>query len=108
MKMFFLASAALVLVGCSSDPKDLESSQVETVTVGPTMVNCVGVGARKCMTVNGAAYYSTIKGFDYQPGYRYQLKVKKVQNFDPKNVPADASLYRYDLIKVISKTAVSN
>ncbi len=47
-------------------------------------------------------FYQNIEGFQFEPGYRYQLTVSKVQLTD---VPADASSLRYRLIKVVNKVA---
>ena len=42
------------------------------------------------------------EGFQFEPGYQYQLSVSTEQLTD---VPADASSLRYQLIKVVSKVA---
>ncbi|WP_447637120.1 META domain-containing protein [Flavobacterium microcysteis] len=71
---------------------------------------CVGVAPMDCMQVKeGNAkqwsnFYSTIEGFDYQPGYEYILKVIRTKR--EGNVPADASSYTYRLKKLVSKKQV--
>jgi heat shock protein HslJ len=85
-----------------------EPAAVEkTIYVGPTLVDCVGVGPRKCMLVKEnpedeyGMFYDRIEGFDYAPGYEYELRVQ----VDPvPNPPADASSLRYTLIEAVSKT----
>ncbi|WP_204382856.1 DUF4377 domain-containing protein, partial [Aeromonas veronii] len=47
-------------------------------------------------------FYQNIEGFQFEPGYRYQLTVSKEQLTD---VPADAPSLRYQLIKVVNKVA---
>lgn len=49
-------------------------------------------------------FYDEIEGFDFIPGYVYDLKVRKKK---VKNPPQDASTIKYILVKVISKNAVS-
>ena len=44
-----------------------------------------------------------IEGFDYEERYNYLIKVKRTQIYTPETAPADASLYRFELVKLISK-----
>jgi heat shock protein HslJ len=77
------------------------------MTVGPELVDCVGVGPQKCYQVKARPedeyrlFYSPIQGFEYEPGYVYQLTVRVEPIANP---PADASAYSYTLVEVISKT----
>ena len=76
------------------------------VTVGPRLLDCVGVGPRKCLEVNGELFYESIDGFDHEEGYTYRLRMERYDAFPgKKEPPADASRYGYRLIEVISKTA---
>lgn len=50
-------------------------------------------------------FYDNIKGFEFEPGYRYEIVV--IQTPRPEPVPQDLSRYTYRLDKVISKTAVN-
>jgi len=43
-------------------------------------------------------FYSTIAGFDYEPGYNYELLVEKTP---VENPPADGSSIRWTLVEVI-------
>lgn len=80
-----------------------------TMKVKENTVPCVGVAPMDCMQVKeGNAkewsnFYSTIEGFNYQPGYEYKLKVVRTKR---ENIPADASAYTYRLKKLISKKQV--
>lgn len=49
-------------------------------------------------------FYSPIEGFDYEPGYVYELRLRKKY---VENPPADGTSIRYILLNVISKTPVS-
>ncbi|MGL5031625.1 MAG: DUF4377 domain-containing protein [Aeromonas sp.] len=104
MKSLFI-SAALLLSGCQSAPAP---SPEETLYINSQWVDCVGVAPMKCMQVRRnklqpwTLFYQDIEGFQFEPGYRYQLTVSKEQLTD---VPADAPSLRYQLIKVVNKVA---
>lgn len=74
-------------------------------------VPCVGVGPMHCLQVrresSGAEdwqnFYSEIRGFDYEPGYLYRLRVQETR-LPPEQVPADASSIRYELLEIIEKS----
>ncbi|QXB29095.1 DUF4377 domain-containing protein [Aeromonas sp. FDAARGOS 1405] len=99
-----LASAALLLTACQGTAVQ----QGETLYINSQLVDCVGVGPMQCMQVRSdeqqpwTLFYQQIEGFQFEPGYQYQLTVSKEQL---TNVPADASSLRYQLIKVVSKIA---
>ena len=99
-----LVSAALLLTACQGTT----APQGETLYINSQLVDCVGVGPMQCMLVRSdeqqpwTLFYQQIEGFQFEPGYRYQLTVSKEQL---TNVPADASSLRYQLIKVVSKVA---
>ena len=98
--------AALAAGGCSL----VTGPEVETLFVGPELVDCVGVGPRTCMQVRRAPdaewelFYSSIEGFDFEPGFVWELRVE-VHEVSP--VPADGSSRRYVLSRIVSKTPVS-
>lgn len=77
--------------------------------VKESKVPCQGVVAMQCLQVkvdkekDYTYFYDTIEGFDYQPGYVYDLKVVRTKRV---NIPADASAYSYTLKKIVKKTAV--
>lgn len=97
--------AALLFVACKiqSPPAEAEGT---ILYVGPAMADCVGVGPMTCLMVKDAPaddyrmFYSPIKGFDYVPGYEYELRVEVTKR---ENVPADASALVYTLIEVVGK-----
>ncbi|MEG0762092.1 MAG: DUF4377 domain-containing protein [Chryseobacterium sp.] len=45
-------------------------------------------------------FYAPINGFQFKQGVLQKIEVKET-HLDPKDVPADASSIRYDLIKVL-------
>ncbi len=83
-----------------------------TVNVGPEEVPCEGVGPQACLMVDGQLFYDGINGFTHEEGFTYRLKIKRTLAFgtdDPNEIPADASLYSYELVEVLSKSqAVEN
>ncbi|MFQ1996004.1 MULTISPECIES: DUF4377 domain-containing protein [Aeromonas] len=99
-----LASAVLLLTACQGTTVQ----QGETLYINSQLVDCVGVGPMQCMQVRSdeqqpwTLFYQNIEGFQFEPGYRYQLTVSKEQLTD---VPADAPSLRYQLIKVVNKVA---
>lgn len=91
------------------DPAETPSpdERIETLWVGPQLVDCVGVAPQKCMlirtTADGQAeyFYDQIDGFTHEAGTSYVLTVG-VSDVD--NPPADASSLRYRLIEVVQAT----
>lgn len=117
----------LVSVGCSSSKTVTEkktvimdsdkkgtSKEVESVYwVNSRKVDCVGEGPMTCLQVQKGGklgeqeweyFYDSIEGFDYEQGYIYKLTVKET-NKPEKDVPADGSSIRYELVKVLEKQA---
>lgn len=84
----------------------------ETVTlyVGPNQVPCTGVAPQMCLQVKESPeadyllFYSNIEGFEFEPGFEYELLVNKQTVPNP---PADASSFRWTLIEVVSQTPVA-
>lgn len=80
--------------------------------VKESKVHCTGVGPMACLQVKTAKekewtyFYNNIEGFDFEPGYRYKLKVEKTKH--EGNLPADASAYTYKLKKVVYKKKVKS
>lgn len=87
-----------------------EDERVEEWTVAPDTYDCVGVAPQQCLKVKRGAnadwtlLYSSIVGFAQQPSTTYELKVRIVEVPNP---PADGSSERYELVEVLSSTAVT-
>ncbi len=76
------------------------------VTVGPRLLDCVGVGPRKCLEVDGQFFYESINGFKHEEGYTYRLKIERYEAYPgEEEPPQDASKYGYRLIEILSKTS---
>ncbi|CAN5158717.1 hypothetical protein BH23BAC2_BH23BAC2_12250 [soil metagenome] len=104
--MFFV-----ILAACS--PR-IDSADVVHMRVNSTTVNCIGVMEGTCLLVQEGNmigtenweyfyYVDSIEGFSYEPGFIYNLRVRKTEI---KNPMADGSSVRYELLKIISKEAI--
>jgi len=69
--------------------------------------DCVGVAPQQCLQVRYNAddeyelFYSSISGFDFVPGYDYELLVQKTPIANP---PADGSSIEWTLVEIVSQT----
>lgn len=83
-----------------------DAGTVETLFVGPELKDCMGVAPMQCMQVAPSAegpwslFYSEIEGFRYEPGFTYELRVRKETVANP---PADGSSLRYTLVEQVAK-----
>ncbi len=74
--------------------------------VAPQTVECVGVDVQQCMLTRRSEseewtyFYGEIRGFTYEPGYEWTLRVKTRHIANP---PADGSSIEYRLLEVIQK-----
>ena len=77
-----------------------------TVEVGPRKVMCQGVSEQECLVVDGNNFYDVIEGFEHENGFRYELKIQRTLRWgttEPSEIPADAGLYKYELLEIISQ-----
>ncbi len=124
--MVLLMAFAMILSACGGDaetpaeePEQTEQegasqseadSEVVTMYVGPELVDCEGEGPQKCMLIKYSPdeeyqlFYSNIDGFNFEPGYEYELKVMVTS---VENPPAGGSSLNYSLVEEVSKTPVS-
>lgn len=117
---FTVTGLLCITAGCSTltpeantaDPTDTSNTGIEkTLYVDSEKVDCVGVAPQKCYRVredpseDWRFFYSEIAGFEFEPGYQYELLVREEK---VKNPPADGSSLRWELIKVVSKEAASD
>jgi heat shock protein HslJ len=105
-----------LLVACTPGGQETEStanptpSRIDdemTVYVAPYQVDCEGEGPQKCLLVREDAadeyqlFYFGINGFEFEPGYSYQLEVKKETMDDP---PAGGSSIQWTLVEMTDKS----
>jgi len=81
----------------------------KTIFIGPERIPCEGEGPQECYQVKETPegewqlFYDEIAGFQWEPGYIYELRVNVYQ---VENPPAGGSSLRYELVEVASKTLV--
>ncbi len=73
-------------------------------TVGPQLVDCVGIAPQKCLVVDGLYFYDSIEGFEFEPGYTYRILMERYDRWPRmEEPPQDASRYGYQLIEILEK-----
>ncbi|MFL1011317.1 DUF4377 domain-containing protein [Flavisericum labens] len=100
--------AVLITVSCNSE----NTVKTATYWVNSFKTECdAGAGKAQCLLVfngeglnneNWNLFYAVIEGFKFEPGYIQKIEVKETQ-LDPKDVQADASSIKYELVKVLEK-----
>lgn len=87
-----------------------DEMMTETWWINSARQDCVGVAPMSCFEIQrGPAldpqgwelFYPNISGFEYEPGYLYQVTVAIRDR--PPPVPADASARTYELVEILSK-----
>lgn len=83
---------------------------VQVWTVDAQRAKCEAATTMQCLLVKKSGqktfelFYDNISGFDYQEGYVYTIQVRQEAKTPP--IPANASVYNYSLVKVVSKKAM--
>ena len=113
---FLIVVATWGVAGCGTAAQTVAPSTLSagaaapvfrTLQVAPARVACVGVGPMTCLQVRESAdapwtrMYSDIAGFDYQPGYLYEIRIREDAVPNP---PADGSSVRRTLVAVLGRT----
>jgi hypothetical protein len=107
MRFKFIFLLSILLFGTACNIFNSAMPYEETLFVGSTLAECVGVGPQTCMLVRNSPdqewtyFYDGIKGFEYETGFEYELRVKVTPIANPD---ADASSLEYELIEIVSKT----
>jgi len=107
MKSFLLLAAGL----CLNITAVFSQTSIR-MTVNEESKPCRRMMEQTCLQVKkeGASewelFYDNIKGFNFEPGNRYEIVV--IQTPRPEPVPQDLSKYTYRLDKIISKTPVNS
>jgi len=108
MKAIVLLVISIVLGAASCDKQTDVNTEIWWINSSKT--DCVGVAPMSCLQIqkgdeiesdNWELFYSDIKGFDFEPGNIYRIKVKIMEKDDP--IPADASSKEYELVEILSK-----
>lgn len=110
MRQIFTFKTMAALLGLFLLTANAEAATIR-MTIKEEQADCVGVAPQKCFQVkykkskDWEYFYSHIEGFEYTPGYRYVIDVKRTKR---KNVPADAGAYTYKLKKIVKKEKIEN
>ncbi|WP_447635955.1 DUF4377 domain-containing protein [Flavobacterium microcysteis] len=110
MKQIFSLKALMLLLGFTFLSTQANADTVR-MTIKEELASCTGVAPQNCFQVkykkskDWEFFYSQIEGFEYTPGYRYVIDVKRTKR---KNIPADASAYTYKLKRIIKKEKIAN
>ena len=114
---FAMLAAMLSLASCSSDDddKDITKEIIMNVSAEPGVMydlfDSMGEHPIECMQVMTEdepgrwqnLYFSEIKGFTYERGHEYVLRVKRTILANP---PQDASNRTYELVSILADTKV--
>lgn len=107
---FCLTGFLWLAIACRSSYPVAQSVTLDLTVASETRIG-YGVGPQTCMLVKYSSrepwqyMYSEIEGFEYEPGYEYQLVVLRTER---KNPPQDASRYCFSLKKILSKKKVQS
>lgn len=111
MKLLFKLFVLALLLSCSVNTGAIGEANMR---VNSYTAECVGEMEGTCLLVQEGDkmgtedweyfyYVDSIEGFSYEPGFIYDLQVKKIPIENP---PMDGSSIKYELVKVISKKKV--
>ena len=111
MKIYMIFIIIISVFSCNNT--DI-AAEITGLRVNSYTVECYGEMDGNCLLVQEGDkigtedwdyfyYEDSIVGFDYEPGYMYDLIVRKIRIEDP---PQDGSSIRYELIRVVSKDRV--
>lgn len=109
MKKLLVIVFQVLLVSCATYKANKPNNYI--YWVNSAKVPYKGVGEMQCLKVqkgekmiegNWEYFYSSIDGFDYQPGFIYKLIVNE-EAIKKENVPSDGSSIKYTLVKILEK-----
>lgn len=118
MRVVILSLMFWLVTGCTvSDlPRRESALKANEVVffVKDKTVSCQGIVPQQCMRVmrkprgyvsgplDWELFYEHIEGFTYASGYEYELIVREI-HIPLRQVPADASSIRYELVREVRK-----
>ncbi len=103
----FLAAISFFTSVLEAKPVSKIPKDVQVWKIDAERAKCEGVTTMQCLLVKKQGdkdfnlFYEDIEGFTYEPGFTYTIWVNEELKTPP--IPADASMYKYKLVKVISK-----
>ena len=117
--IFVMCAALLSFASCSSDDddKDITKEIIMNVSAEPGVMydlfDSMGEHPIECMQVMTEdepgqwqnLYFSAVKGFTYERGHEYELRVKRTILANP---PQDASNRTYELVRILADKKVED
>lgn len=95
------------LAACAPTMAGGGASTEKVIYVAAETSPCTGVAPMTCLQVRDAPsapwtlHYSSIEGFEHQPGVAYRLRVRMTPVANP---PADAPSVRWSLVEILDQT----
>ena len=96
----------LLPFGCGITEPVAEKAETLTLFVGPERTECMTIIPTTCLQVRFSPegswenFSDPIEGFEFEPGFLYELRVRRISIADP---PADGSSFRWILLELVSK-----
>ena len=100
--VFFLLSSATYLIHCTPVIKDRIVFIIER-----DLVDCVGVGPRKCLVVNGGFFYTEVTGFQHTKGDLEKIEVKILDRSAEREGLMDVGTHEYVFLKELDRITKS-
>lgn len=110
-RALFLSILLMIFMSCNT--RIVTKNNTTTWWTNSYKVSCTGVAPMSCLQIQKNKtieqgkwqnFYTGIDGFDFEPGYLQKIRVKELK-INPTNVPADGSLMKYKLVRVLEKKA---
>lgn len=100
-------TTATLATTSGATPNATPEMEVTLLFVGPEQIDCVGETAFPCLRVreDGQAafenFYDPIEGFNWEPGFEYELRASVTRIQDPQ---ASFATLQYVLLEIVTKT----
>ncbi|WP_431962210.1 DUF4377 domain-containing protein [Nocardia sp. bgisy134] len=100
------APQAQPFLAAATTSESVERDGTFVIDVAPQTMRCTGVAPMDCLQIrrghNGPweLFYGSITDFEFQPGYRYRLRIEQTPVDNP---PADAPSVTWRLVEVLDK-----
>ena len=107
-RIIFMMLAAFSLASCSSDDDDKDITKeiiMNFDSMGEHPIECMQVMTEDEPGQWQYLYFSEVKGFTYERGHEYVLRVKRTILVNP---PQDASNRTYELVRILADKKVED
>ncbi|WP_068061340.1 DUF4377 domain-containing protein [Nocardia xishanensis] len=100
------APQAQPVLAAATTSESVERDGTFVIDVAPQTMRCTGAAPMDCLQIRRdhdgpwELFYGSITDFEFQPGYRYRLRIEQTPVANP---PADASSVTWRLVEVLDK-----